>query len=255
MSKTLVSYFRDFSTIAQFAFRHPGKLTRLLKIRDSHLTYLDLAALVDLHKAVAEIEQRQIPGVIIEAGCALGGSALAITSAKHLSRKLIIYDTFQMIPPPSDLDGKDAHSRYREIIHGESKGLGNNLYYGYQGDLVEQIRKTFLKFGYPLESYQVELVKGLFQDQLHPTEPIALAHLDCDWYESVLVCLNRIVPHMVDGGVLVLDDYEHWSGAKQAVDEYFTPQRRQDFRFIQRSRLYIQKCAKMDDNSTTVNQN
>ena len=253
--KTLVSHFRDFSTIVQFAFRHPGKFIRLTKIRAGHLTYLDLAALIDLHKAVAEIEHLQIPGIIIEAGCALGGSALVITSAKHLSRKLIIYDTFQMIPPPSDMDGRDAHTRYREIIHGKSKGLGNNLYYGYQGNLVEQIRKTFLKFGYPIENNEVELVKGLFQDQLHPTEPIALAHLDCDWYDSVLVCLNRIIPHMVDGGIIVLDDYEHWSGAKQAVDEYFDPQRRQEFRFFHRSRLYIQKCAKIDDCPPKVNRN
>ena len=249
MSKPLAKLSRGILNITQFAITKPGEFSRLLRIRRNHLTYLDLAALVDLHNAVSDIEKRQILGVIIEAGCALGGSALAITSAKKLQRKFCIYDTFQMIPPPSNQDGKDAHSRYQEIIRGASKGLGKDIYYGYKGDLTGHIRTTFEVFGYPLESHQVELVKGLFQDQLHPVGPIALAHLDCDWYESVLVCLERIVPHLVDGGILVLDDYEHWSGAKRAVDEYFNPQRRQDFRFTQRSRLYIQKCVKMNDSS------
>ncbi|MGH3995778.1 MAG: TylF/MycF/NovP-related O-methyltransferase, partial [Pseudonocardiaceae bacterium] len=51
-------------------------------------------------------------------------------------------------------------------------------------------------------------------------EPVALAHVDADWYESVKTCLERIVPRLVEGGAIVLDDYDSWSGAKTATDEY-----------------------------------
>jgi asparagine synthase (glutamine-hydrolysing) len=55
---------------------------------------------------------------------------------------------------------------------------------------------------------------------LHVSEPVALAHIDGDWYRSVMTCLRRIEPNLVPGGTLVIDDYRAWSGCKRAVDEY-----------------------------------
>jgi Macrocin-O-methyltransferase (TylF) len=81
-------------------------------------------------------------------------------------------------------------------------------------------------------------VKGLFQNTLNVSGPVAMAHLDGDWYESVMVCLERITPHLVSGGILVIDDYFDWSGCRKAVDEYFLD-KRPDFKFITKSRLHI----------------
>jgi hypothetical protein len=33
--------------------------------------------------------------------------------------------------------------------------------------------------------------------------------------------LRYLYPLLVSGGVLVIDDYGHWQGARKAVDEYF----------------------------------
>lgn len=238
-----MKYLRGCSVISRLALSNPSHLFRLIRIRHDHLTYLDLPALVDLRNAVAYIEKQRIPGVLIEAGIALGGSALAITSAKNVMRELQVYDTFEMIPPPSKEDGDDAHQRYEEIARGNSQGLGGDRYYGYMGDLSEKIQETFAKYGYPIETNHVRLIKGLFQETLYPKAPVALAHLDCDWFASVMICLERIVPLLSVGGVIVIDDYDHWSGARRAVEAYFSQQKKENFQFIHRSRLHIRRTS------------
>jgi len=177
-------------------------------------------------------------GILIETGCALGGSAIVMTAAKSKSRPLYVYDVFGMIPEPSEHDGDDVHRRYAAITSGHSPGIGGNTYYGYEADLFTRVTANFQQLGLPVDNNAVRLVKGLFQDSLHVEEPVALAHLDGDWYESVMTCLQRIEPHLLPGGVLVIDDYDHWSGCKAAVDEYFRD-KRGNYEFVHRSRLHI----------------
>jgi hypothetical protein len=49
--------------------------------------------------------------------------------------------------------------------------------------------------------------------------------LDTDWYESTKHELVHQYPKLSVGGVLIIDDYGHWQGARQAVDEYFNDNR------------------------------
>jgi asparagine synthase (glutamine-hydrolysing) len=97
---------------------------------------------------------------------------------------------------------------------------------------------TFRRYGYDPDRCRVQLVEGLFEDTLQIEEPVALAHLDGDWYESVSCCLARIAPRLVRGGVLVIDDYDAWSGCRRAVDEYFADKKDQ-FEWIPRARLHL----------------
>jgi asparagine synthase (glutamine-hydrolysing) len=53
-----------------------------------------------------------------------------------------------------------------------------------------------------------------------------------------MTCLRRIEPHLVSGGVLVIDDYEDWSGCRKAIDDYFAS-RHGEFLFEMKSRLHI----------------
>jgi asparagine synthase (glutamine-hydrolysing) len=224
-----------------------GLLTRLTgapsssipaRVRAEGLTYLSPAALDDLHRTVQSLERQRVPGLFIEAGCALGGSALVITAAKKPDRPFNVYDVFGMIPPPGDQDGPDVRQRYEEIRSGHSKGLNGGTYYGYQPDLLRTVTETFRRYGYDLDRRRVRLVKGLFEDTLQIDEPVALAHLDGDWYESVSCCLARIAPRLVRGGVLVIDDYDAWSGCRRAVDEYFADKKDQ-CEWITRARLHL----------------
>ncbi len=73
---------------------------------------------------------------------------------------------------------------------------------------------------YGVHRDRVHLHKGLFEDTLKPAWPIALAHIDCDWYEPVKLCLERIGPHLQYGARVVLDDYFDYGGCKKATDEF-----------------------------------
>jgi hypothetical protein len=225
---------------AVFSATHPTLMNLMQKVREDRITYLETAALQDLVDVALENEVHQVDGIIIEAGCALGGSAIVLGKAKQQARPLYVYDVFGMIPPPSERDEQDIHDRYEVITSGESEGIDGDPYYGYEDNLYEKVRNSFASYGVEPVSNQVHLVKGLFEETLKVSQPVALAHIDCDWYDSVMVCLQQIVPNLAKGGTLVIDDYYAWSGCKTAVDEYFKPCKL-DFEFIKKSRLHIVK--------------
>ncbi len=209
-------------------------------VRRERLTYLTEAALIDLHKRVAALERDRVPGVLIEAGCALGGSAIVIATAKARERPFFVHDVFGMIPPPSEEDGADVHERYEKIRNGQSAGIKGEKYYGYEEDLVGKVTGNFARHGVALADRNVHLMRGLFEDTILGDEPVALAHIDGDWYNSVKVCLDRIAPRLVPGGVLVIDDYDAWSGCRKAVDEWFAG-KDDRFEFVRRERLHIER--------------
>ncbi|MCC9077579.1 TylF/MycF family methyltransferase [Litorilinea aerophila] len=243
--QVFLNYFRSFPQgihhfihWAKFFLKDPIGFSLLKRIRAERLTYLDMSALIDLYETVKDVESRQIPGVLIEAGTALGGSAIVMAAAKHSRRPLLIFDAFETIPPPSERDGQDAHQRYALIQCKKAVGLKGTLYYGYRTNLIAEVKHNFARFGYPVSIHQVSLVQGYYEETLYVDQAVALAHIDCDWYDSVMTCLERIVPYLSVGGRLIIDDYAHWSGCRQAVDDYFA-NRQQGFQFIMKSRLHI----------------
>jgi asparagine synthase (glutamine-hydrolysing) len=202
------------------------------------LTYLDADALTDLHETALAAEAAGRQGLIVEAGCALGGSAIVLATAKAPNRPMRVYDVFGMIPPPSDADDQDVHERYEVIRSGQSEGLGGERYYGYEDDLLAKVAANFDAHGVPLEANRVELVQGLFEDTLILDEPVCIAHIDGDWYESVSTCLERIHPVLVPGGVMIIDDYFAWSGARKAVDD-FLARHGSAYRTVRKERLHL----------------
>jgi hypothetical protein len=214
----------------------------IARVREEKLTYLSERCLGDLARAVTDADAHRRPGLIIEAGTALGGSAIVMACAKSRSRRMKVYDAFSMIPPPSDLDGDDVHRRYAKIASGKASGIGGETYYGYREDLLGEVTNSFKEFDIELREANVELIKGYFDETLHIDEPVALAHLDSDWYESTLTCLQRIEPNLVPGGRLVIDDYFKWSGCRRAIDEYFDG--RPGYEFERHGRLHIVKTAR-----------
>jgi asparagine synthase (glutamine-hydrolysing) len=209
----------------------------IARARDEHLTYLKAEDLRALAAAVLDVERRDLPGLVVEAGTARGGSAIVMATAKSAERPMKVYDVFGMIPPPSDHDGPDVHERYRRIAAGEAKGVGGDTYYGYRDDLYAEVTESFARLGVPVAQHNVELIRGLFEDTIDLDEPVAFAHLDGDWYESTMICLTRIAPLLARGGRIVLDDYYKWSGCRAAVDEYFAGRR--EFRLEQRAKLHV----------------
>ena len=207
-------------------------------VRGDNLTLIGDIQLKDLYDKVVKLEKENVDGIMIEAGCALGGSAIVIATAKKKSRPLYVYDVFGMIPPPSDKDDKDVRDRSEIIRSGKAKGRDGEKYYGYEDNLIDKVTNSFKKHGILLEENNIHLVKGLFEDTLNVKDKVCLAHIDADWYESVMTCLKQIEPNLVTKGVLIIDDYYQWSGCKKAVDEYFK-NKRNNYKSIHKSRLHI----------------
>ncbi len=204
------------------------------------LSYLGKPALIELAEAVEEMESTNVTGVIVEAGCALGGSSIVISYAKKKDRDFYIYDIFGTIPSPGEQDPEVAHQRYKEIIEGKSDGIDGDKYYGYQDLLLHKVIQNFKHFEIEPEQNNITFVQGLYEETMLIDFPVALAHIDCDWYDSVLICLKQIVPRMTPNALLILDDYYYWPGCKKAVDDYFQDKKSQ-FIFIEKSRLHIRK--------------
>jgi predicted O-methyltransferase YrrM len=189
-------------------------------IRAARLSYCGTPKLENIAQALQRVRHDKVPGRYIEAGVALGGSALLLGLLKPERVALDLYDVFSMIPPPGDNDGDDAHQRYDVIRSGNSSGLGGDPYYGYVDGLIHQVEANLRRFGLEPKGGTIRLVAGLFEDTLHPVGPVALAHIDCDWYDSVKVCIERIAPRMSPGGIMIFDDYSSYSGCRRAVDEW-----------------------------------
>jgi predicted O-methyltransferase YrrM len=165
------------------------------------------ARLRGLYEAVRHAVARDVPGAVVECGTARGGSAALMGLALERlgdDRELWVFDTFEGIPPPTAADPDEAIAR---------------LYTGqFRGELAE-VRALFERLGIMSRTH---LIKGLFQDTVPTTivHPIAVLHLDGDWYESVKVCLDNLYDRVSRGGVIQIDDYGHWEGARKAVDEF-----------------------------------
>src|SRR4051794_16282606 len=82
-------------------------------------------------------------------------------------------------------------------------------------------RRTCRQRLYPSE--HIRFVEGKVETTIPLIAPerIAILRLDTDWYESTAHELHHLYPRLVPGGVLIIDDYGHWEGARRAVDEYF----------------------------------
>lgn len=203
------------------------------------LTYLQKDALMELAAAVWKAD-RTLRGLIIEAGCALGGSAIVIASIKKKETPFHVYDAFGMIPHPGHKDGQDVHDRYQTIRDGRASGIAGNPYYGYETDLLGRVQENFRTLGLVPENENMTFFKGLFSETINGSEPVKIAHLDGDWYESTMTCLERIIPRLVVNGTIIIDDYAAWSGCRHAVDEYFNG-KQDEFEITMKSRLHIRR--------------
>ncbi len=194
-----------------------GLISRILAAK---LTYLSPVKMASIARACRAIDEQCVPGVFIEAGCALGGSAILIASIKKSDRALQVYDVFGMIPSPTEEDTPDVHERYRDIVQGKSSGIDGDPYYGYETNLYDLVLGNFARFEIDVASRRVSLVRGLVQDTLTGAGPVAFAHIDLDWYDPVQVCLQRLHPRLSIGGSIILDDYHDWGGCRRAVDAF-----------------------------------
>lgn len=184
-----------------------------------------LLAVVD---AVRYCTTRGVPGAFAECGVWRGGSVLAmVLTLQELSvttREIYLYDTFEGMTQPTEADVSphdgSALDHWRQArahnVRPWSHMFGSDVFN------EASVRTLLLATGYP--SDRLHFVRGPVEETLPSAAPdhLALLRLDTDWYESTRHELVHLFPRVQTGGVLVIDDYGHWQGARQAVDEYFS---------------------------------
>ncbi|MGH7934335.1 MAG: TylF/MycF/NovP-related O-methyltransferase [Candidatus Binataceae bacterium] len=156
---------------------------------------------------------REVPGCIIECGVWRGGMSAAIAEVLGPRRHYFLFDSFQGMPAPTERDGERA----AKWASGDSYYRDNNR------APIEQARAAMRLS----PASNVAFVEGWFNDTIPgfvPPEPIALLRLDGDWYESTMICLKHLFPHLAPRGVVIIDDYRAWDGCARAVNEFLANQ-------------------------------
>lgn len=198
---------------------HSERSTILNVIRRK-LTYLSIGRLKKIVRVCKQIKKVGMDGMIIEAGCALGGSSILISKFKPKDTPLHVYDVFGMIPEPTTKDSQAEHKRYEKIKSGKSEGIRGDTYYGYENDLYKKVVNNFISSNVNLDENNVHLIQGLLQDTMKLEDPVAFAHIDVDWFDPVYTSLERIFPRLVSKGCIILDDYFDWESCRRATDQY-----------------------------------
>lgn len=180
-----------------------------------------IAALCD---SVEHVVRSGVPGAVVECGVWRGGSmmaaALTLLRLDAADRDLYLFDTFAGMPPPTDDDTFSAYDGYSPSRRWRRRQRpeGHNRWHYVPAD---DVRAAVLSTGYPAE--RVHLVEGRVEETLPDRAPasIAVLRLDTDWYASTKHEMEQLYPRLSPGGVLIVDDYGHYEGARRAVDQYF----------------------------------
>jgi O-methyltransferase len=200
---------------------------RALVARCQPFTLTTPERLVATADAVAHVVERDIDGALMECGVWRGGSVLAmLLTLQHLGvedRDVYLCDTFSGMTEPGDEDTSAFDGPALEIFS-EAAAAGRRPFeHLFDEDTfgLRLVKELLHSTGYPPE--RIHFVVGPVEETLPDQAPDALAvlRLDTDWYASTRHELEHLYPRISPGGVLIVDDYGHWEGARQAVDEYF----------------------------------
>ena len=193
---------------------------RAIVERVAPFTMTSLERRAGLLGAIDHVVRHRVPGAIVECGVWRGGSmmaaALALMERGDTSRELWLYDTYTGMSEPTAADASHRGESAAAQLARTKRGQGVWCEAG-----LDDVRANLLSIGYPRE--RIHFVEGKVEDTIPATLPgtTALLRLDTDWYESTRHELVHLYPLLSRHGVLVIDDYGHWQGARKAVDEFF----------------------------------
>jgi len=201
----------------------PAEAALVRRVRPYTLTSPE--RLLGAVRAVEHVVANRIEGDIVECGVWRGGTmmamALTLLRVGGGDRELDLFDTFDGMTPPTkeDVDylGMDAAS---QLARDTARIKSISAYAP-----LEVATQALASTGYDMR--RIHFVQGRVEDTLPEGAPakVSVLRLDTDWYQSTRHELEHLYPRLVPGGILIIDDYGHWKGARQAVDEYIAKHR------------------------------
>jgi O-methyltransferase len=198
----------------------PGLIAIAERVRPYTMT--SPRSVIGLCEAVEYVERNNVQGAFVECGVWRGGSvmaeALTLLRLGVSTRELYLFDTFAGMPMPGvyDLSLTEPDQQPLDRWRLSQTHAHNDWAYA----PIETVRANILSTGYP--DARVHLVEGAVEHTIPDQAPdsVALLRLDTDWYSSTRHELQQLYPRLSPGGVLIVDDYGSWAGARKAVEEY-----------------------------------
>lgn len=171
--------------------------------------------------AVRDVVMRDVPGDIVECGVWKGGCSMAMaltlsTMQSRAGKVVHMFDSFEGLPAPQAIDGRAAEAWSKDRI---SPHYYENCRADY-AEVAATMADMFQGGGY-------EIHRGWFEDTLPKfSKVISVLRIDCDWYSAVKLCLDRLGPLVMVGGIVIVDDYFAWDGCATAVHQWLGDNRR-----------------------------
>ena len=188
-------------------------------------TMTSLERMYSLYQSMNYIIANKIEGDLVECGVWKGGSsmlmAIMLKGQGITDKKIYLYDTFEGMSEPSSFDKSFKGDSASTLLNKEKKENENSIWC-YSS--IDNVKNALFSTGYPEEN--LLFIKGKVEDTLleHVPGRLSLLRLDTDWYESTRIELQILYPLLSEQGVLIIDDFGHWAGARKAVMEYFMQQ-------------------------------
>jgi len=191
-----------------------------------HDTMVDWQGLYASWLAARNIGYRRIPGAIVECGVYKGGCSMIMAEAAYATGRtdteVWLYDTFSGMSEPTEYDFKGVAAKETSVDLQKKftkRKQGNHVDWCYGS--LEQVKATARRS--PLAPENFYFVRGKVEETIPSKIPdqISLLRLDTDWYESTRHELEHLYPRLSPLGILIIDDYGTWAGARKAVNEYF----------------------------------
>jgi O-methyltransferase len=174
--------------------------------------------------AVRYVAAAGIEGAVVECGVWRGGSSMAaalmLRELGAAVRDLCLFDTFEGMSAPTEHDRRAGGPAAADLLAASGKDAKVWAY-----SPLDEVRANLQSTGYPVG--RIRFVQGKVEDTIpeHAPDKIAILRLDTDWYESTRHELEHLFPRLAVGGVLIIDDYGAWEGARRAVDEFVDAQK------------------------------
>jgi O-methyltransferase len=167
-----------------------------------------------LIEAIREVENLGLKGAFVEVGVAAGHSSViaALASSKFIHRDFFLYDTFKGFPEnlPDERDLHNKSIREYDLAKYNVEECGRAI-----------VRERMIRTG--IAGARLYLIEGSVEntlDRIHPST-ISILRLDADLFAPTYMALSKLYDLIQPGGYLIIDDYGHWNGCKNAVDRFF----------------------------------
>lgn len=188
--------------IARFVSRGPARLSRAERLGLVRRYMATSSGMTCAHTQEQMLEfattilqlPADVPGVIVEAGCFKGGSTAKFSlAARAAGRTLVVFDSFEGIPPNDEDHGHNLFGQHTPHFDAGS----------YAGGL-EEVKGNVARWGAP---EACEYVPGWFENSMPGFDrPVAAAYVDVDLASSTRTCLKHLYPLLVPGGAIFSHD-------------------------------------------------